>query len=174
VAVEPESGRVLGDALVPGCAAAEGAAARHDQRVPVAEIPGVDPDVAVVWALAHDRIFVREAVAIPPEISRLVHAPECDALHEPILLRGPWLGILGPDGKTELDMVPPYDVFLLVHQTSTSRYDRAHLTVRVPASLGLPLDEAERSLAHGATIAVTATCRAGGFVAREVEAVPPT
>jgi hypothetical protein len=47
--------------------------------------------------------------------------------------------------------------------------------VRVPASLGRPLSEADvrASLQQGGTIAITATCAGGRHVAERIRAFPP-
>jgi hypothetical protein len=175
VDVEPVPGTKLGEAMSPGCNDTGGASSEPNQRLPVAELPGVDPGVAVVWLDATDRIFVRHGVPLPPEIRKLLHAPACDPVDAPVFLHGPWLGILGADGKTELDLVPPYDLQMLVRQASSSRYERSHLTIRVPASLGQPLsrEDVRSSLWKGGTIRVTATCVDGRFIAQRVAAFPP-
>jgi hypothetical protein len=91
-------------------------------------------------------------------------------------LSGPWLGILGADGKTELDLIPPYDLFIHVADASNARYKRAQLTVRVPPSFGRPISHAdiENSLWKGGSIAITAGCDGSGFVAGDVRVLVPT
>src|SRR6266508_2473817 len=125
VAIEPVPGAVLGDALMRGCNDTGQQSPPAEEHLRVAELPGVDPDVAVVWADSPDRVFVREGVdPLPPAVAELVHAPDCDPHDAPVRLRGPWLGIIGADGKTELDLVPPYDLMLRVDQASAARYKR--------------------------------------------------
>jgi len=176
VSVEPIPGRSLGEAVLPGCNDTGDASPKPDEYLEVAELPGVDPNIAVVWSTAPDRIFVRQGLdALPPEVAQLVHAPPCDPQDAPLLLHGPWLGILGANGETELDLLPPYDIGMLVQQASAPGYERSHLKIRVPESLGRPLthEDVESSLWKGGTISVTATCVEGGFVAQQVEAFPP-
>lgn len=177
VAIEPIPGPVLGDALMPGCNDSEQQSPPAQEHLRVAELPGVDPDVAIVWVDTPDRVFVREGMdPLPPGVAELVHAPDCDPRDAPVRLRGPWLGILGADGRTELDLVPPYDLMLRVDQTSAARYERAHLVVRVPQELGTPLTHADirSSLWEAGTIAVTATCKGDRFIAVRVQAFPPS
>jgi len=136
-------------------------------------LSGVDPDIAVLWNT--DTILVREGTdPLPAAIERSLELPSCDQADEPIELSGMWIGILGADGNTELDMDPPYDVEMLVDTSSSPAYERAQLTIRVPASLGRPLtrDDVGASLWKGGRIAVSATCRGDGFVASEVAADP--
>jgi hypothetical protein len=177
VAIEPVPGPVLGDALMQGCNDTGQQSSPAEEHLPVAELPGVDPDVAVVWVDSPDRVFVRDGVdPLPPAVAELVHAPDCDPHDAPVRLRGPWLGIIGADGRTELDLVPPYDLMLRVDEASAARYERAHLVVRVPQELGTPLTQADirSSLWEPGTIAVAAICKGGRFIAGRVQAFPPT
>jgi hypothetical protein len=143
----------------------------------VARIRGVSPRVAVIWVGETDTILLRKSLSsnLPGAVRRLFQAPGCRAGDAPITLEGPWTGILGANGKTELDMRPPYDVGLRVAHASARRYLRASLTVRVPASLGSPLSKSDLrdSLRAGGTIRITATCSGGRFVAERVRAFPP-
>jgi hypothetical protein len=166
--VFPEPGEVLGEAVVPGCGSGE-----PGWRMTVSRLPGIDPGDALVgedgW------ILIREGLEpLPPEIERFFQPPACDPADEPIDLRGTWLGILGADGKTELDMAPPYDVEVRVREASSPRYERADLEVRVPRSLGEPLTRKDirSSLWKGGDIAVTAVCSGDRLVAQRVEAFP--
>jgi hypothetical protein len=72
-------------------------------------------------------------------------------------------------------MRPPYDVKILAARATPSRYQRAFLTIRVPASLGRPLTEHDihSVLDKGGSIAITATCGDGRYVAQQVRAEPP-
>ena len=174
--VEPVPGEVLGAVVIPGCNDTGGTSPPPAEHLLVARLPGVDPSVAVVSSGDPWTIFVREDLdPLPGEITRLLVAPTCDATDEPLDLDGPWLGIIGADGKTELDMVPPYDVEMQVEQASSKIYERADITIRVPASLGEPLtrEDVRSSLWKGGTIHVVAGCDGDRFVAQQVEAFPP-
>jgi hypothetical protein len=113
---------------------------------------------------------------LPGALTRLFHAPACRRADAPIVLQGPWGGLMGANGKTELDMRPPYDLELFAAHATPTRYRRAFLTVRVPASLGRPLTEHDihASLDKGGSITITATCAGGRFVAEQVHAHPPS
>jgi Family of unknown function (DUF6281) len=172
VNIEPIPGEPLGTATSPACDDIGDTGPQPDHPIQVAELPGFDPDVALVWLDKTETIFVRQGmIPLPPEIAKLLFPPGCDPVVEPISLAGPWLSILGADGNTEVDLVPPYDVGLLVQESSAFRYKRAHLTIRVPASLGRPLtrEDVRSSLWDGGTIAVTARCKEGRFIADKVE-----
>jgi Family of unknown function (DUF6281) len=177
VRVSPVPGRVLGKAVIPPCDDTGGQLpATRAQRIGVAELQGVSPSVAIVPLGQNDTVFVRaDRSTLPPEVKRLTRTPRCLRADAPVSLAGPWTGILAPNGDTETDLVPPYDLSLLVLHTSSARYARAFLDVRVPASLGRPITRAElrASLLHGGTIAITATCRSGRYVATHVETAPP-
>jgi hypothetical protein len=176
VAIEPVPGPVLVDALMRGCNDTGQQSPPGEEHLRVAELPGVDPDVAVVWVDSPDRVFVREGVdPLPPAVAELVHAPDCNPRDAPVRLRGPWLGIIGADGKTELDLVPPYNLMLRVDEASAARYERAHLVVRVPPELGTPITHADirSSLWEPGTITVTTTCEGDRFIAVRVQAFPP-
>jgi hypothetical protein len=174
--VRPVPGEVLGEGVIPGCDdTGDGIGSPPDESISVAELPGVDPSVAVTEHEAPATIFVREGVdPLPDEIKRFLHAPACDPRDAPITLRGPWLGILGADGDTEVDLTPPYDITMLAEHASTPSYERAELTIRVPASLGRPIrrDDLRTSLWEGGKIAVTAGCSGEGYLADYVEAFP--
>jgi hypothetical protein len=167
---------VLEDALMPGCNDTGQQSPAAEEHLRVAELRGVDPDVAVVWVDSPDRVFVREGLdPLPPAVTKLVNAPDCDPHDAPIRLRGGWLGIIGADGRTEVDLIPPYVLMLRVDQASAARYERVHLVVRVPPELGTPLTRADirSSLWEPGTIAVTATCKGDRFIAVGVQAFPP-
>jgi hypothetical protein len=147
-----------------------------DEEIELAEIEGVSPEVALSWPGRWDIVLVRRGVELPPQVERLRQAPICKPRDARVELSGPWDGILGVDGKTELDLDPPYDVYVIVDEASAPRYERAYLTVRVPPSLGRPItrDDIQTSLWEGGTIALRVRCsRDGGFVAEDVAAFPP-
>jgi hypothetical protein len=118
---------------------------------------------------------VRGADALPPEVTRLRRAPDCDPRDEPIELAGPWLGISGADGETEIDLVAPYDLEVSIEESSSQRYVGAHLSIRVPAVVGRPLSREDlcSSLWEGGTISLTVMCRDGGYTAQQADARPP-
>lgn len=175
VGVAPLEGKPLGVALLPGCA--DGGGASSGEQVEVAELPGVSPDDALVWRGREDVVFIRHGATPPRAVEDLLRPPACGSRDEPIELSGPWLGILGADGNTEVDLKPPYDIELSVASTSAARYERAFLRVRVPASLGEPLtrEDVRSSLWEGGTVSMRVRCGDGGvFVAETIAAAPPT
>jgi hypothetical protein len=170
----PVEGKPLGEATIPPCRDTLDGPEPEAEQVEVAEIEGVPPDVAITMR-GRSHVFIRDGTdfdRLPPALAQLLHAPECEVADEPIVLSGPWDGIRAADGNTELDMEPPYDLFMEVGQSSSPRYERAYLTVRVPVELGRPLDRSDitSSLWKGDTISVTVVCRGGLFVAERVEA----
>jgi hypothetical protein len=172
VEVAPREGKRLGTGVLPGCEEGE-----PDEEIEVAEIEGVPPEIALVWHKDFGTVFISERVdRLAPELKRFMNAPKCDPHDEPIDLAGPWLGILGADGENEVGMVPPYDLEFFVQETTTSRYERAFLTVRVPEHLGRPLTRGDlrASLWEGGTIELTVGCRDGRYVAEGVSAHPPS
>jgi len=175
VRVAPVEGGSVGTGVLPGCD--DGGGPEPDEEIELAEIAGVSPEVALVWAGQTDTVLLREGIEQPPpEVAELLRAPTCDPRDEPIELSGPWLGMLGADGNTELDLAPPYDLDLFVEASSVPRYERAFLTVRVPASLGRPLTRAdiESSLWEGGTISVRVGCGdQGTYLVEHVTADPP-
>ena len=176
VAIAPVPGRRLGAAHLPPCDDTGGAIPPGPgERLPVAELRGVPSSVALVVLGHDDLVLVRDPKRLPKEVRRLMHAPACTAGKRPLELAGTWTGILQADGKTEVDMVPPYDVSLRVRRSSAPRYLGAALRVRVPAELGRPLTRRDlrASLWKGGTITLTVTCRDGGYVATQVSAAPP-
>jgi Family of unknown function (DUF6281) len=176
VRVSPPQGAPLGDAILPGCNDTGRAHDPPDQRVPVARLPGVSPKIALVWPGQKDLVLIREGTdTLPRKVSRLLHAPNCDKKDVPIRLSGPWLGIIGIDGKTEVDLVPPYKIDLLAVDASTHDYENAFLTVLVPHSLGsvLTKDDVRSSLWKGGTIDFVARCHGPRFVAERVASKPP-
>jgi hypothetical protein len=177
VKVVPVPGKPIGEATVPACNDTPDAAAGDSDTMNVAAIPGVPPSVAVQSVSEPSIVLVREGqdpATYPAELTRLTQGPRCDPAHEPIVVSGVWRGIVGGDGGTELDLVPPYDLELSVSESSSPSYDRAELTVRVPADAGRPLSRAdvEDVLWEAGTIEVTARCSDGAFVADQVEARP--
>ena len=177
VKVSPVPGRRLGTAVMPPCDDTGGQLpAEGGGPIRVAELPGVSPEVAFVPLGRNDVVYIRsERKHLPPGVMRLTRAPACLAGDTPISLAGPWLGILGPRGQTEVDLVPPYSLSVLVLHSSSPRYLRAFLDVRVPASLGRPITRPElrASLLHGGTVSIIATCRSGHYIATHVETAPP-
>ena len=175
VQVAPREGSLIGTGVLPGCVDGDGP--EPDEEIELAEIEGVSPEIALAWHEHGGTVFVLEGVnELPRELRRLMRAPKCDPRDEPIELAGPWLGILGADGRTELDLVPPYDVDVFVGETTASRYERAFLTVRVPEQLGRPLTRSDirSSLWEGGTIELTVGCNDGRYVAMRVAADPPS
>ncbi|MGH3093644.1 MAG: DUF6281 family protein [Gaiellaceae bacterium] len=175
VQVAPREGRLIGTGVLPGCD--DGGGAGPDEEIELTEIEGVPPEIALAWHGQGGTVFVLEGVEqLPAEVTRLTRAPKCDSRDEPIELAGPWLGILGADGHTELDMTPPYDVDLFVRETTASRYERAFLKVRVPEELGRPLtrDDIRSSLWESGTLELTVGCSGGRYVATRVAAYPPS
>jgi hypothetical protein len=175
VNVAPVAGRRLGVAHTPPCDDTGGSLpATSGERLPVAELPGVSTSVALVVLGMDDTLLVRDANRLPEEIRRLMRVPAC-ASSRRLTLEGPWLGILQPNGGTELDMVPPYDVSVRVTRSSESRYLRASLAVRVPAVLGRPLSrhDVRTSLWKGGSISLTVACHDGRYVATTTTAAPP-
>jgi Family of unknown function (DUF6281) len=173
--VRPVPGEILGEALLPACNDTNAADPVGDERIKVARIPGVDPDVAVVWGTETILVVEGTGAPLPETISRYLERPTCDPSDEPIELSGTWLGILGADGNTEVDLDPPYDVEMYAASSSAATYARAELSVRVPVSLGRPIssDDVRNSLWEGGRIEVTATGDGDGFVARNVAAFSP-
>jgi hypothetical protein len=177
VKVSPVPGRRLGTAVMPPCDDTGGQLpAAGGGPIRVAELPGVSPEIAFVPLDRNDVVYIRSnRTHLPPGVMRLTRAPVCVSGDAPISLAGPWLGILGPGGQTEVDLVPPYTLSLFVLHSSSPRYLRAFLDVRVPASLGRPITRPKlrASLLHGGTISITATCRSGRYIATHVETAPP-
>jgi hypothetical protein len=176
VRIAPVAAGAAGTAVLPACDDGSGPPI-GPQTVRVDRIRGIPPQVAFIQVGELDAIFVRSSLArhLPKAVQRLLHAPSCRIADAPIRLAGPWDGIVRPNGTTELAMRPPYDVELVVEHASAARYLRSFLTVRVPPSLGRPLTEADihDSLDRGGTIAITATCAGGRFVADQVRVFPP-
>jgi hypothetical protein len=167
VEVAPPEGQALGTGIRPACGDTPA------WPVGVSAIQGVPTDIAIMVRGEIDRVFMREP---PRALTRLFDAPRCSPRTVPFVLEGPWLGILGADGHTEVDLEPPYDLELFVEETSAPRYARAFLTVRVPSSLGRPLTRADirRSLWQGGTIRIGTRCGLRGrYVATSVKAFPP-
>jgi hypothetical protein len=176
VEVAPREGRPLGEAGL-YCNLHEAAAgAAPYQEIELAEIEGVAPEIALAWRQHSDMVFVREGLdPLPPEVERLMRVPKCDPRDEPIEFAGPWLGIRGVVYE-ELDMVPPYDVDLLVEESSAPRYERAFLAVRVPKELGRPLTHTDirDSLRRGGSVTLSVSCWLDGrYVAERIAAHPP-
>lgn len=171
IEVVPQRGPHAGSGVIPDCESGG-----SPETIQVARLPGVSPGVALVWVGSYDTILVRDGVThLPNAVTRLFHAPACRRRDAPIQLAGPWLGILAAGGGTELTMRPPYDLEILAAHATPSRYLRALLKVRVPASLGRPLTEHDihSVLDKGGSITITATCGDGRYIAEQVRAQPP-
>jgi hypothetical protein len=172
----PSPGEILGEARIPACNHPNASSPLSDEFVPVAALPGIEPDVAIVDAAFPQVIYVRSDVdPRPAEIDWFFTAPSCAHRDIPVALRGTWLGIVGPGGSTELDLVPPYTVRMLVARSSSPRYVDAEIDILVPLSLGSPLthEDVETSLWKAGTLRVRSTCHRRRFVAESVEASPP-
>jgi hypothetical protein len=170
-AVVPEPGPVVGEAVYPSSCLSFGQSAPPGERIKMTSVNGVDPDIAVAQEGFPDLVYVRDDVDRPPPALVRAFTPlRCDPDLAPVRLQGTWLGITGADGNAELDLLPPYDVELRVTRSSPPGYERADLTVRVPASLGQPLSHAdvETSLSTGGEIDLIATCRGERFLATGV------
>ena len=171
VEVAPREGRPVGPGLLLGCN-------DGDEEIELAEIHGVSPEIALAWRGDGDTVLIREGIdydRLPPALARLQQAPTCASGDEPLELSGPWLGIIGLDGEREREVVPPYALEIYVEESSAKRYERAFLTVRVPARLGRPLTRADirSSLWNRGTISLTVACREGRYLAERVEAHSP-
>ena len=174
--VRPVPGEVLGQARLPGCNDTGQSQAPPDEFVDVAQLPGVDPSVAVVSADYPEVMYVRaDLEELPREVMAYLIPPRCQPSDNPITLDGQWLGIIQPDGHTELDMAPPYIVSMLVLHASSPTYLRAELSIRVGPSLGTPLthQDIRTALWKPGTLHVVAGCDGKKFVALEVTASPP-
>lgn len=174
VQVAPSQGKPVGTGVWPACNDSDGET-EQDEEIELVELEGVSPELALVWPGFGDAVFVRRGRDFPPEVEALLRAVRCRSADEPLDLFGPWLGILGADGHTELDLQPPYDLDVLVERASAARYERAFLTVRVPVSLGKPLTRADikSSLWRAGTVALRVRCGGKGeYVAEAVSAQP--
>jgi hypothetical protein len=170
--VIPTFGDVLGTATIPPCEDADGFG------IDAMSIVGVSPEIAFAAPrYAQDVIFIAAGIeSLPPELQRLRLEPRCEALDVPIVLNGPWLGIIGADGNTEVDLVPPYDLSMRVDEASVAHYERSFLTIHVAPDSGRPLtrEDVRTSLWEGGNLSVTASCLDGLFMAEEVTASPPS
>lgn len=175
--VGPVEGRLLGTATMPGCQDTPNAPVPADTEVEVAEIEGVRSEIAIMIRGRDETVLLREDVdlqRLPTQLARLLAAPRCVSGAQPVEVSGRWLGILGADGHTELDLDPPYDVRIRVSDASVAAYERAELNVRVPVALGRPLtrSDIESALWEGGTLTITMSCTDGSFVATSVAAAP--
>lgn len=177
VSRSPRMGARIGAGVLLACGDPDGADA---ERVPVARLEGASPSRALVWEGHPDVVLVSETAGRTPRaVERLFSVPGCVASDSPILLRGAFAGILDPEGDTEADLIPPYDVEMLVEDASAKRYEGAFLVVRVPSALGRspasgPLSrQALATLQAGGRVEAEATCRAEGFEARRIRTVSP-
>lgn len=168
--VIPTQGQPLGTATVPGCEGDEG----YDFQA--VAIVGISPEVAFVDPDREDIVFIAEDNhSRPPELMRLRRELRCRERDAPIDLSGPWLGIVGPRGDTEVDLVPPYVLEMLVDDAAIPRYEGAFLNIHVAVDGGASLDRGDvrSSLWEGGTLAVTVTCVEGRYRAKHVTAAPP-
>jgi hypothetical protein len=175
--VRPVEGKPLGVGIQPGCQDAPGGPESEDREVGVAEIEGVSPALAILIRGRDESILIRDDAdyqRLPPEVARLLSAPSCHSGEQPVEITGRWLGILGADGNTELDLAPPYDLRIEVTKSSLADYARAELTIRVPTTLGRPLTrrDIESSLEEDGILKISLICRDGDFVASAVKAGP--
>lgn len=168
--VIPTYGDPLGTATIPPCDEGDGS------RIEAVSIVGVSPEVAFASPDFEDTIFIAEGTdPLPQELERLRQEPRCADGDAPIVLQGPWLGIIGADGHTEVDMVPPYDLSMRVDDASVARYERTFLTIHVAADIGHPLTrkDLQSSLWEGGDLSVNAACLDGQFWAEDVTSSPP-
>jgi hypothetical protein len=165
----------LGEAVIPACNDSNGGDSVGEERIPIVELKGTDPSVAVVWEGQPSSILVREDIdALPSELQTYFERPVCDPSRESIRLFGQWVGIIEPDGTTEVDLIPPYDLELLVSEASSPEYRGADMTVRVPASAGrlVSKEDIHTSLWKGGSIEMTVRCAGDRFLADTVETYP--
>ena len=175
VLVEPPLGEGLGEGLIPSCDDSNASESVGDERIPVVALEGIDPSIAIVWEGQPSSILVREDIEPwPSELDRYLQRPVCDPAHEPIHLFGRWVGIIQPDQTTELDLVPPYDLELLVSVASAPEYQGTDLTVRVPASAGrlVTKEDIRTSLWKGGSIEMTVRCSGARFLADSLGTYP--
>ena len=165
----PDYGEHLGTATVPSCGT------EPAFEIDALAIESIDPTTAFASPDYEDVIFTAEDLdALPSELVRLRQQPRCTG--DVVELDGPWLGIIGRDGNTEVDLVPPYDLDMRVDTASSPRYQRAFITVLVEAERGMPLtrEDVRTSLWAGGTIHVVARCRDGAFEALGLSTAPPS
>jgi Family of unknown function (DUF6281) len=170
VRVIPTYGGPLGRATIPPCGDDDGFS------IEAFSIVGVSPKVAFAARQYDDLVFIAEGTdSLPRALQRLRQVPRCIDSDAPISLHGPWLGIIGVDGNTEVDLVPPYDLDMRVDEASAARYERVFLTIHVAESLGQPLtrEDVRSSLWKGGTLSIVATCLDGQFWAERVTAYRP-
>lgn len=176
VKMAPPEGEPIGIATLPPCDDTGADDSGDGEEIEVGRLDGVSPRDAVLWQGHPDAVLVREGIkTYPQEVTRLLEPPACDPTHAPIRLSGTWLGILGADGKTEVDLEPPYDVDMFVADASEARYEGAFITVRVPKGAGRPLsrDDVRESLWEGGRVTVEVRCPIKGYVAESISAQPP-
>jgi hypothetical protein len=171
VSLIPTYGDSLGSAVIPPCGN------EREFRIEAFRIVGVKPEIAFASPQYEESVFIAKGVSpLPSELERLRQEPKCIAKGGPVRLQGPWLGIIGTDGKTEVDLVPPYNLSMRVDAASNPRFERAFLTIHVGTELGRPLtrEDLRSSLWEGGDLAVTAKCIDGEFWAEQVTASPPS
>jgi hypothetical protein len=175
VEVAPPEGDPVGTGILPPCNDTNDAD-EEAEEIELARFPGASPHTALVWPGRHDIVLIAEGTdQLPQGVAALQSAPGCDADETPIRLFGEWWGILGADGNTEDDLIPPYDLEVVVRDATPEIYERADLFVRVPRSLGKPLthDDVKSSLWEGGDIEILVDCEDGRFIAERVEAFAP-
>lgn len=173
--VHPAPGEAVGRIRIPGCFTGRSETLR-DIWNEVARLPGVEPSRAVVDTEDPEVIYVSADLDhYPAALDRYFTMPRCDPELSPIYVAGPWLSIPGTDANTEPDPVPPYQVELLVAESSARRYENTEILIVVPPGLGMPIaqEDIEESLWGGGSLRVTATCEGRRFVAEGIEVVPP-
>lgn len=175
--VHPSQGNIIGSALLPACNDSNNQpSVASGEYVDVALLPGVSPNRAIVDATTDEVIYVREGVnPLSSDLERYFVAPACDETDAPITMSGTWLTIAQPDGGTELDLHPPYDLGVLVQKASSPGYLGTELLVRVPKSLGEPVTHRDlaSSLWVGGSLTAVVTCEGSRFVASSVRVYPP-
>jgi hypothetical protein len=170
IRVIPRYGDSLGTATVPPC---EGEGGFSFEAF---SIDGVKPTVAFASSRLEDTVFIAEGThADLAWLPGLRREAACLKRDDPVSLKGPWLGILGPHHETEVDLVPPYNLSMRVDDASRSRYERTFLTIHVANEAGQPItqEDLRASLRRGGNLSVVAVCRDRDFWAEEVDALPP-
>lgn len=172
VEVVPREAEPLGTGVIPDCNDTGGEPGPGDE-VEVSALAGVPPEVALFWPGRPESVLVREGFENRLPAALRQEAPTCDPTDEPIRLAGPWFGIWGRGDLEDVDLTASYEVKLFAAKSSAPRYERAFLLVRVPAGLERSLTRDNLRWLWDGTIAVTAACRDGRYLAESVAAHPP-
>jgi Family of unknown function (DUF6281) len=107
------------------------------ERIEVAAIEGVPPSIGVIWHGRDDEVFIRDDVdrgSLPSGLVSLIRPLRCRSADEPIRFVARMLGIAPARPGRAFD-VAPFDLDVLVLQSSPKRYERGSVRVRVPAEL---------------------------------------